>query len=87
MTISEPDKTDVNKPTAEDLARDLATDLKYVNSYGMVSEGTRKGWSASIRRALFAEAEVKRLQGIIDGLTARVAAQSELLPKKAEGPC
>jgi hypothetical protein len=35
-------------------------------------------------RTLAAEVEVKRLQGIIEGLAARVAGQSELLSKRAE---
>lgn len=38
-----------------------------------------------IARAERAEAEAERLQAIIDGLAARVAAQSELLTRKAGG--
>ncbi len=36
------------------------------------------------RRVQAAEAEVSRLRHLIDGLTARVAAQSELLTERAE---
>ena len=36
------------------------------------------------RRVLAAEEEVTRLQGIINGLSARVAAQAELLAQRAE---
>lgn len=46
---------------------------------------TRAALPAWIRRAVAAEAEVARLRSMIEGLTARVAAQSELLSRKAEG--
>lgn len=39
---------------------------------------------AAIRRALHAEAECKRLRALVDSLAARVAAQSELLGKRAK---
>lgn len=41
-------------------------------------------WRA--KEAAEAKAEVARLQGIIDGLAARVAGQSELLSRRAENP-
>lgn len=39
-----------------------------------------------VSRAKAAEAECERLRGIVEGLAARVAGQSELLSKRAEGP-
>lgn len=36
------------------------------------------------RRALAAEAEIVRLQGIIDGMATRIVIQSDLLSKRAE---
>ena len=44
----------------------------------------RTGWEIAIRRAKAAEAEVERLRSMVEGLAARVAAQSELLSRKAE---
>lgn len=57
----------MTNPTTDDLARDLEKDLAYVNAYGMVNIACVDPWSAAIRRALAAEAEVARLQAIIDG--------------------
>lgn len=45
---------------------------------------SRLGWPAALRMLAAARAENDRLRRIIDGLTARVAAQSELLGQRAE---
>lgn len=73
-------------PLPSDFERNLAADLAWVNTYGMATERDRLRWSAAIRRALHAEAEVRRLRGIVESLAARCAAQSELLTRRAEGP-
>lgn len=43
-----------------------------------------EGWPAAIRRALAAEAQVAALQKQVEGCAARIAAQGELLAKRAE---
>lgn len=55
--------------------------------WGYVSAANIKPVEDGIYLAISAAVadEVIRLQGIVDGLAARVAAQSELLSKKAEG--
>jgi len=100
------------KPTEEDMRRDLASDLHYVNAYGMVQASHAAPWRAAIRRALAAEskldvcrddwqaaveerdeaigraeeaeAEAARLRKMVEGLSERVAQQSELLSRRAE---
>lgn len=75
------------RPTVEDLARDLLADLAYCRQFeSTCRQPWWRGWPAAIRRALAAEAEVRRLQELTLGLTARVAAQAELLERRARRP-
>ena len=79
----------MNQPTPEDLARDLAEDLRSLEGSGWLEHRgpwvrCSLAWAAALRRALAAEAEVLRLRRLIEGLAGRVAAQSELLSRRAE---
>lgn len=62
--------TDDLKPTPEDMARDLAADLWPADAtaryFAALAERYSRSWPAAIRRALWAEAEVRRLQRVID---------------------
>lgn len=78
-------------PTEADRALDLAAHLDALARHGGDRPGAvYRGYcvphhhAAAIRRALAAEAEVDRLRGIINGMAARITAQSELLSKRAE---
>ena len=85
----------MNKPMAEDMARDLEADLKLCEAEPKGLDSlqrwerelfclARTGWPAAIRRALAAEAEVERLRKQVEGHAERIAAQSELLSRRAE---
>ncbi len=50
-----------------------------------VIELAAETWPADFRQVLTLVAEVRRLRGMVQGLADRVAAQSELLAKHAEG--
>lgn len=77
----------MNEPTPDDLARNLAQDLADLSSVDHGHCANILLWTiapAAIRRALAAEAEVVRLRAIVQGLADRVAAQSDLLSRRAE---
>ncbi len=88
----------MSEPTEDDLSRDLAAEAEYVHGYIDCADGPRMHTrdatyrlqrvsriaESAIRRAIAAEAEVKRLHGIIESLAVRIVTQSELLSKCAE---
>lgn len=54
-------------PTSEDMARDLVADLRIASGLkvgSLLDEWTRNALQAAIRRALYAEAELLRLNGM-----------------------
>lgn len=53
---------EIPPPTPEDLARDLDSDYRYVNAYGMVMVEHAPMWAAVLRRCAAAETEVKLLR-------------------------
>jgi hypothetical protein len=82
-------------PTPEDLALDLRAVTAGVPGLLRADVPTRTHWqlsaaawaracAAACRRALAAEAECERLRRLVDGLADRVAAQSDLLTRRAE---
>ena len=87
----------MNEPTKEDMARSLEADLRFVEQIRRHQGSDRSdldaefwaigdaAWPAAIRRALAAEAEVERLRKQVEGHAERIAAQSELLSRRAEG--
>ena len=84
--------------TPEDLARDLRVDGEYVRGFLHAAEDVAMGRhdavyrlqrvarmaDAAIRRAMAAEIEVAILRQQIEGHVTRIAAQSELLGRRAE---
>lgn len=84
-------------PTDDDLLRDPVADHERFTGYsfprdnaitGRASPQYRIGRQAAawIRRAVHAEAEVERLRSLTGGLADRIAAQAELLAKRAGAP-
>lgn len=72
----------INKPTADDMARDLEADMGVCDKYpadecpflpGTFGGEAVVGWPAAIRRAVAAEAEIARLNTENEGLTEEVS--------------
>lgn len=83
------DLAEAQRDAASQAAVDAAQAFQGLPTYTcgaivVLGHRAREGWPAAIRRALHAEAEAERLQALVSSLADRVAAQSELLARRAE---
>lgn len=95
MALSDRNLSPDGRPTAEDMAVDLRARLARLDeAAGCVSRfEVPAAHRCAYRRALAAEKRVTeleadnvRLQAIVESLSARVVAQSDLLSRRAEAP-